>query len=169
MIAKNRLIAYRRKKEASWPVAENDVDSPGEKLHAERVGEATQESTSISPQGAIEILKLKLQIANLSRSQEVLREAVHSPSIIAPITDLGEFGLTLLQEIPAVIQLDAEDSYVATFFDANINASGETQVEAFSNLRHMIASSFRLFIRKQDCLGDGPQAQLDALRRYIAE
>jgi hypothetical protein len=73
----------------------------------------------------------------------------------------------LRHPITAVVQ-PAEDHFIATFFDANINASGDTEVEAVENLKETIVASFRRFRELgTDRLGPGPLKQFEVLREIV--
>ena len=56
---------------------------------------------------------------------------------------------------------------MASFVDANMNASGETQLDAIEMLKDVIASSFRLFLSKPAVLGEEPKRQLAVLRHFV--
>src|SRR5947209_3284943 len=59
-----------------------------------------------------------------------------------PITTLGPRTLELMKNIEVVIQFIDEGNYVASFFDANVNASGCNPNNAFANLVETIVSRF---------------------------
>ncbi len=84
-----------------------------------------------------------------------------------PITALPTTGLKLPRDIPIVIE-PVDDGFVATFFDANLSMSGDTQEEAFSNVRGLIIDIFSdLASEPAGRLGPGPKMQLQALRSFI--
>lgn len=85
----------------------------------------------------------------------------------AKIASLADHGLAVKKEIPIVVQPDG-DEYTATFMDADIGMSGDTDTEAVSNLRDILASIFKKFaILPASKLGPGPAAQLAVLREFI--
>ena len=60
------------------------------------------------------------------------------------------------------------DEHLATFFDANINASGETQEEAFANLKDVLLGTFQMLERMAESqLGPGPKRQRAVLIECI--
>jgi predicted RNase H-like HicB family nuclease len=72
-----------------------------------------------------------------------------------------------LRDIPAALQ-PVDDGFTATFFDANISTSGETEEEALSNLRSLIIDIFEsLESEPPDRLGPEPKRQLELLRVFI--
>ena len=60
----------------------------------------------------------------------------------------------MVRPILAVVQKE-DGVFVASFVDANINASGESQLDAVEMLQNMVASTFRLLSKKyKDVLGE---------------
>ncbi len=76
---------------------------------------------------------------------------------IVPLTTLAPERLELLREIPVSIRSTDED-FVASFFDANVSASGETEQEAFANLRDMLVLTYNFLHKK-------PEAELAPILR----
>src|ERR1043165_771229 len=77
--------------------------------------------------------------------------------IVVPIDTLTPEPIDIVKPFHAVVQA-VDGEYVATFFDANINASGDTQQEAIFNLKDMIVTLFNRVERK-------PSKQLGAALR----
>lgn len=117
----------------------------------------------------------------------VLGEAMHTSShsvryvSITPTTETGpvsifaplavllrqlESGYVLVRPINANIQRLAKNNFVASFAEANINASGQSFHEAASNLQSIIVDMFELLSR-QAHLGPEPKSQLRLLRSII--
>ena len=89
-------------------------------------------------------------------------------SIIVPINTFDPEPFELCKEIMVVVQPDGNDSFVATFFDGNINASGNTQVDAVANLKDMMILLYeRLSKEKKSKLGKVPTRQLAVLREVL--
>ncbi len=103
-----------------------------------------------------EVEELKAQTSQMRQSRP----------IIVPIQSLEPAPLAIIKPILAVVQQE-DETFIASFFDANINASGETQLDAVEMLRDMIASTFRLLTKKETILGEGPQKQLAVLRQFV--
>jgi predicted RNase H-like HicB family nuclease len=82
------------------------------------------------------------------------------------LDDLAPSPWVLVRSIPVDVQKE-DDIYLASFLDANINASGETPSDAVDMLKDMIASTFRLLSKKEPVLGEGPQRQLAVLRQFV--
>jgi len=94
------------------------------------------------------------------------RENSSSPFMIR-LTTLAPGPFDLLVEIPAIIQ-HVDDSFVATFFDANLSASGDTREEAVQNLKTLIVEVFEdLESEPPEKLGPEPRRQLAVLHETI--
>lgn len=88
-------------------------------------------------------------------------------TILVPVGSLAPEPYVLRREINVLVLPD-DDSYVATFVDANINASGDTVPEAVANLKDMMVSLFeRLSKEPRDKLGKWPARQLAVLQELI--
>jgi dCTP deaminase len=84
-----------------------------------------------------------------------------------PLTSLEPGRYELERPIPAMLQ-PSDDGFTATFFDANIGSSGDTEEEAINNLRTLILDTFELLESKQpEQLGIEPRRQLALLRSLI--
>lgn len=108
--------------------------------------------------------KLMLGISALENRIEQIEERARS--IIIPIQSLSPNQYEIIKPILAVVRED-EGAFVATFFDANINSSGETQNEAVEMLKDSIASSFRVFQEQEAVLGDIPKRQFAVLQQFV--
>ena len=94
-------------------------------------------------------------------------KALKSNSVMVPIQTLAPTSLKLKQFIYVVVQ-PSEDEYIASFVDANINASGSNETEAVANLKELLISLFntlRTLPKKK--LGPGPSRQLAVLEEFI--
>ncbi|MDZ4820182.1 MAG: hypothetical protein SGJ20_14535 [Planctomycetota bacterium] len=108
------------------------------------------------------------KIAALESTIVAIQHQIANGPITIPIQSLNDDQLVVIKEILAVVQED-EGAFVATFFDANINASGDSQIEAVEMLKEMLASSYRLFVNREQELGTRPRQQLATLRKHIAK
>ncbi|MBM4036287.1 MAG: hypothetical protein FJ291_31510, partial [Planctomycetes bacterium] len=80
---------------------------------------------------------LRTRLESLEKGVLALRKRVakleaRAPTIV-PIETLAPEPYELLKPFHAVVEF-CDDSYIATFYDANISASGDTQQEAVENL-----------------------------------
>jgi dCTP deaminase len=84
-----------------------------------------------------------------------------------PLTSLDPGLYELERNIPVVLK-PSDDGFTATFFDANIGTSGDTEEEAVDNLRTLIIDTFKLLNSEPiDRLGPEPQRQIRLLRSLI--
>ncbi len=95
--------------------------------------------------------------------------ALPSPGTIVPITTFAPEPYHLLRHILIVLQ-PAEKGFTASFFDANVYASGDTEEEAFRNLKSLILDVFdNLSVEPFDRLGPEPRRHLAVLREFITK
>lgn len=104
-----------------------------------------------------EVLLLKSELARLENDRMV----------VVPIACLAPDPYELKAPISAVVRR-MQDGYSATFFDANIGASGETEFEAVDNLKGMIVSAFEILREHSpDRLARSAARQKSVLDEYI--
>ncbi len=90
-----------------------------------------------------------------------------TPSILVPISTLAPHPFTLLRDIPCLIQ-PADSGFLASFFDANISASGDTQQEALENLKSLLIDIYDdLVSEPPEKLGPEPARQLAVLKAVL--
>jgi hypothetical protein len=90
-----------------------------------------------------------------------------SGSIIVPITTFDPEPFGLVREIKVVVEA-SDDEFIASFFDANLNAQGCNQQEAFENLKETLVSRFDYLDTLDPMkLGPVPAKQIAILRTYI--
>jgi predicted RNase H-like HicB family nuclease len=89
-------------------------------------------------------------------------------SVLVPIQMFDSMEFSVQHPFLAVVQPD-EDGFNATFFDANIGTSGDTQDEAVANLKDLILITFEQFesLEHENKLGPEPARQLSVLRKVI--
>jgi len=83
-----------------------------------------------------------------------------------PVQSFYPEAIVIIKPFSVVVSWTGED-FVATFYDANLNASGDTDEEAFSNLKDVIVATFELLTLSRDNLGPGPRMQLGVLEEFI--
>jgi hypothetical protein len=72
------------------------------------------------------------------------------------------------QKLRTAVVEPADDGFIATFFDGNISTTGDTEVEAVSNLRSLILDTFEyLDSEHPDSLGPEPARHLAVLRVFV--
>ncbi len=85
---------------------------------------------------------------------------------IVMLDSLNPFAPVLRQSIPVSIQQE-DGVFVASFSDANINASGETLSDALDMLKEMIVFTYEEFSEDESALGVSAQNQLAILKRFV--
>jgi hypothetical protein len=105
-----------------------------------------------------EILLLKYRCANLERT---------TPTLVA-VESFAPEPYEVIKPFHVVVKF-YEDQYIASFFDANLSASGGTQEEAVFNLKDMLIDAFDILNEvEDDKLGPGPQQQKAVLKEFLA-
>jgi hypothetical protein len=80
-----------------------------------------------------EVTMLKVQIQQLQNMR----------TFVVPLTTLAPEPFRMTQQIPVTIEGDGED-FTATFVEANVSASGETEADAIANFKDSLLSSYEL-------------------------
>lgn len=114
---------------------------------------------------AIAIDTLKREVAILKNRCELIERL--SP-IQVPIQTFAPYPYILKKQITIVVRYQ-DDQYTASFFDANISASGDTQEEAIFNIKDMIIGIYDI-LRGADNkdLGVWPLQQKNILNEFIS-
>jgi predicted RNase H-like HicB family nuclease len=83
------------------------------------------------------------------------------------ITTLAPEPFDLKRDIPIIVAPNGED-FIATFFDAGISATGDTDEEAVFNLKDLIVQTFEALSKIPEAkLGVLPRKQLAVLRTLV--
>ena len=99
--------------------------------------------------------------------EQKIGELSKGGAFVVPITTLAPEPYDLIKEIKVVLQ-PSDDEYVASFFDANVNASGGSEADALDSLKEMLISRFDYLENlPPEKLGPGPAKQLAVLRCFI--
>jgi predicted RNase H-like HicB family nuclease len=116
---------------------------------------------------ALQVRRLEEQIAELGERLGHL-EATQVHAKEATIQTFAPEPYELRAPIRVTLEESDSGAFVASFFDANIEASGETEQEAFGNLKNLILDVFdSLANEKPGKLGPEPMRQLAVLRSFI--
>ncbi len=87
--------------------------------------------------------------------------------LIVPIDSLDPEPIDIVKPFHVVVQ-PYEDEFIATFFDANVSATGDTQQEAVANVKDMIVALFDLLESKpRKELGAAVKKQQSVLRAVL--
>lgn len=110
---------------------------------------------------AFPLNKLERKVMLLARKLDRLTPMVAFISSFAPEP------FKVLEPIPVTIR-PVDRGFVASFLDANINASGETRHGAFVNVKDLMIAIFeRLGKEPKHRLGKGPARQLAVLKSVM--
>ena len=86
---------------------------------------------------------------------------------VVPLTTLAPSPFQMVQQIPVTIEGDGED-FTATFVEANVSASGETEADAIANFKDSLLSSYELLESlPPNQLGPLPTRQWDILQDVV--
>lgn len=97
-----------------------------------------------------------------------MTELRKAKTFVVPITTLAHEPLQMKLNIPATIEGDGEE-FTATFYEANVSASGETQADAIANLKESLVAKYEfLESLPENELGPLPARQWDVLRNVLA-
>ena len=109
--------------------------------------------------------RLEVMLQDVLKQLEILHP---SQNLIVPIQSFAPEPYEVLRPFAAVVK-PAGDGYEASFFDANIHSSGDTEEEALSNLKSAILDVFdRLSdLEPKGKLGPEPARQLQVLGFYV--
>jgi predicted RNase H-like HicB family nuclease len=113
----------------------------------------------------MEQIEQALRLDRLEEGVRALSERIDPVTI--PISTFAPQPYEVLRPIPVLIRPDGEE-FVASFVEANVNASGETQQEAFENVKSLILDAFdSLRSHPPEKLGPEPARRLAVLRDFI--
>ena len=99
--------------------------------------------------------------------QSLKRQPQDDRTFSVIIASLTPEPFALKRDIPVLIRHD-DDSYIATFVDANINASGDTLHGAVDNLKDLLVALFqRLSQEPKRSLGKQLLKQLAILQEFV--
>jgi predicted RNase H-like HicB family nuclease len=88
-------------------------------------------------------------------------------TFVVPLTTLAHEPLRMRLNIPATIEGYGEE-FTATFSEANVSASGETEADAIANLKESLVSTFEfLESLPENELGPLPARQWGVLRNVL--
>ncbi len=84
------------------------------------------------------------------------------------IPNPNDDSFRFVHPIPVSVITSDNECHVATFQEANVSASGETQFDAVDSLVSLITDVFSFLNDNSAHLGPEPARQLEVLRKYVA-
>jgi predicted RNase H-like HicB family nuclease len=127
--------------------------------------QAIEELTQHELSKSIQDLRLDGIERELRQAMSRLRRMELSRPLIVPIESFAPEPYELVKSFHIVLE-SSDNEFIATFFDANVSASGETEMDAIANLKDMILAVFDALQLEKD-LGPGPTKQLSVLKQFI--
>jgi predicted RNase H-like HicB family nuclease len=104
-----------------------------------------------------EMNELKVEIQQLCKTR----------TFVIPLTTLAPEPFQIVQQIPVTIEGDGED-FTATFTEANVSASGETEADAIANFKESLLSCYEVLEEMPaNQLGPLPTRQWSILRSVL--
>jgi hypothetical protein len=122
-------------------------------------------------QYSLTVLSLEDNIRRLTTEMGELREEIRQlcrmRTFVVPLATLAPAPFHITRQIPVTIQGDGED-FTATFTEANISASGDTEADAIANFKEMLVTNFEMLEhRTEDELGPLPIRQWSIIKDAI--
>jgi predicted RNase H-like HicB family nuclease len=110
------------------------------------------------------IRSLTNEVATLKKEIQHLH---HLRTFVVPLTTLAPQPFQMRLPIPVTIEGDGED-FTASFMEANVSASGETEADAIANLKDSLLSSYEVLENLPDSeLGPLPMRQWEVLKSVV--
>jgi len=152
-------------REVRKPSIVSSVEEGGEKKIIELLSEVINK---VIPEWK-EDFRLNVLNKELSALKERCTYIERHSSILVPIESFAPEPYKILKPFHVVVRFQ-DEQYIASFFDANINTSGDTQEEAVSNIKDIIIGTYELLDSlNEEELGPEPKKRITILREFISE
>ncbi len=110
--------------------------------------------------------RMHVRLSELENEVFDLKQLAYRGGVVLPVDSLAPHALKVTKTIQVHVRFE-DDCYLACFIDANVNESGESEVEAIEFMKDRIASMFEFYTENEADLGKEPQRQLCVLREFI--
>lgn len=122
-------------------------------------------------QWSLTILSLENNICDLTREMDELKDEIRqlckTRRFVVPLSTLSPAPYQITQQIPVTIEGDGEE-FTATFTEANVSASGETEADAIANFKDSLLSCYQLLEKKTpEQLGPLPTRQWTVIKGVV--
>ena len=122
-------------------------------------------------QWSLTILSLENNIRDLTREMDELKDEIRqlckTRTFVVPLSTLSPAPYQITQQIPVTIEGDGEE-FTATFTEANVSASGETEADAIANFKDSLLSCYQLLEKKTpEQLGPLPTRQWTVIKGML--
>jgi dCTP deaminase len=102
----------------------------------------------------------------LQKTVSSIPERQDAVPLALTITNFPDESYVAIQPIPVLVRKEG-DSFLASFFDANVHASGETDQEALDNLRSSILDTLEVLSESEGQLALPAERQWRSLKLYV--
>lgn len=114
-----------------------------------------------------ETLKIEVLTKELLIIKNRIEHLEDTVSVVLPIDSLAPEPFQVVKTIKAVVR-QSRGEYIATFYDASLSASGETDTEAVLNLKDMIVGTYEMLSNHgRGRLSPTLERQFDVLVSFI--
>jgi len=122
-------------------------------------------------QWSLTILSLENNIRDLTREMDELKDEIRQlckiRTFVVPLSTLSPAPYQITQQIPVTIEGDGEE-FTATFTEANVSATGETEADAIANFKDSLLSCYQLLEKKTpEQLGPLPTRQWTVIKGVV--
>jgi hypothetical protein len=150
------------------PPAETDPFMAGMMLTVHRI---VLESQLRQQRWTSNVMVMRESIRTLTNEVTMLKceiQRLHQlRTYVVPLATLKPEPFQMIQQIPVTVEGDGED-FTATFVEANVSASGETEADAIANFKDSLLSSYEILEAiPPGQLGPLPSRQWEVLHDVI--
>jgi predicted RNase H-like HicB family nuclease len=86
---------------------------------------------------------IRLLLGELKEIKTEIQYLRNAKTFVVPLTNLAPGPMQMRLNIPATVEGDGED-FTATFTEANVSASGDTEADAIANLKESIVATYKI-------------------------
>ena len=115
---------------------------------------------------SIALAKAMLGIFELEQKYAALEDRLARQAVTVPIQSLEPYSVEVVIPILAVLR-DDEGTFVASWFDANVNASGDSEPEAIEMLKESVVGTFLVLREQESVLSDDLRAKLRLMQKFL--
>lgn len=115
-------------------------------------------------ESTVRVESLETEVILLKNRCDILERTA---PLVVPIETFAPEPYEVIKAFHCVVRLQ-DGEYIASFFDANLSASGDTYSEAVFNLKDVIVGTFEMLtMMDEDDLGPGPLQQKRVMEEFL--